>query len=274
MNIMKGFDYRSHNIDLIHKMDDTPDQSDYVLHTHIVFQVCLLLSGKCTYHVEGNSYPMLPGDLVVTLPQEVHYIEVDPDHPCERIMLNFGPSLFFMLDPDQQLHKPFISREPGQLNFYRAENFKDLDFVSHFSAMTQNGKDRITIITHMMQLLKSINIAFERSSAADSPMETLESRIIRYINRNLRRDLSLDMLCEKFFVSKAQLYRRFKKATGTTVTKYIETKRMLCARQMILENERIIKVYTECGFQDYSTFYRAYQRYFGHSPRQERHNLN
>lgn len=269
---MKDFYYKSHNIDLVHKMDITPNQEDYVVHTHIVHQVCLLLSGQCTYHVEGSSYPMKPGDLIVTFPQEVHYIEVDHSQPCERIMLSFGPHFLFVIDPDRQLHKPFTNREPGQMNHYRSKYFKDLDFVEHFKAMTANGPDRITILTHMLQLFRSLNIAFERSCAADSPEETMENRVIRFINRNLRRDLSLDMLCNEFFVSKAQLYRRFKKATGTTVTKYIETKRMLSARQMILENERITKICTECGFQDYSTFYRAYQRYFGHSPREERHN--
>jgi len=269
---MKDFDYRSHNIDLIHKYDITPNQGDYVVHTHIVFQVCLLLSGRCTYHVEGSAYPMEPGDLIVTYPQEVHYIEVERNQPCERITLNFGPHFFYVIDPNHEYHGPFTNREAGQLNHYRAKSFPDLDFTAHFKEMTKNGYDRITIITHIMNMVRDLNVAFERSCAADSPQETLESRVIRYINHNLRRDLSLDLLCEMFFVSKAQLYRRFKKATGTTVTKYIETKRMLSARQMILENERITKICTECGFQDYSTFYRAYQRFFGHSPREERHN--
>lgn len=271
---MKDFFYKSHNIDLIHKMDDQPNQDDYVVHTHIVHQVCLLLSGKCIYHVEGSEYPMLPGDVVVTFPQEVHYVEVDPDQPCERMMLSFGPAFFKTIDPDMELHTPFINREPGQLNHFPASNFPDLSFLDHFKSMTANGNDRITIITHMLNLFRDLSIAFNRSASIDSPKETLENRVIRYINRNLRSNLSVDKLCEAFFISKAQLYRRFKKATGTTVTRYVETKRMLSARQMILDNERITKICTECGFQDYSTFYRAYQRYFGHSPREERHNQN
>lgn len=271
---MKDFSYKSHNLDLIHKMDIQPNQDDYVMHTHIVHQICLLLSGRCVYHVEGSEYPMTPGDIIVTFPQEVHYIEVEQDQPCERIMLSFGPSFFFAIDPDMELHKPFTNREPGQLNHFPAASFPNLDFSSHFKAMTENGNDRITIITHLLGLLKDLSTAFDQKSFIDSPKETLENRVIRYINRNLRSNLTVDSICEKFFISKAQLYRKFKKATGTTVTRYVETKRMLSARQMILDNERITKICTECGFQDYSTFYRAYQRYFGHSPREERHNQN
>lgn len=217
---------------------------------------------------------MAPGDLIVTFPQEVHYIEVFEDTPCERIMLDFGPNFFHNLDPKNMLHAPFIKREPGQLNHYPAQTYPDLDFMGHFKAMTANGDDRITILTHMLGLLRDLNVAYQRRNPHSSATETLENRLIRYINRNLRNDLSIETLCEKFYISKSQLYRRFKKATGTTVTKYIETKRMLSARQMILENERITRIYSECGFQDYSTFYRAYQRYFGHSPREERHNHN
>lgn len=269
---MQDFSYKSLNLDLVHKKDDHPNQDKYVMHTHIVHQICILLSGKCVYHVEGSEYPILPGDIIVTRPQEVHYIEVDPDQTCERMMLSFGPSFFHAIDPDKKLHKPFISREPGKLNHFPAASFPDLDFFGHFNAMTANGNDRITILTHLLQLLQDLTVAFDRKVFIDSPKETLENRVIRYINEKLRTNLTVEMLCNQFYVSKAQLYRKFKKATGTTVTKYIETKRMLSARQMILDNERITRICTECGFQDYSTFYRAYQRYFGHSPREERHN--
>lgn len=271
---MENYSYKSLNLDLIHKCDNQPNQDDYVVHTHIVFQVCLLLSGACIYHVEGSVYPMQPGDIVLTFPQEVHYVEIDPQQPCNRMMLSFGPEFFKVLDPEQVFHRPFINREAGQMNHYPAASFPDLCFEDHFNAMISNGYDRFTIITHILQLFQSLNTAFDRRVFSNSPTETLENRVIRYINRNLRSNLTTETLCEKFFISKAQLYRIFKKATGTTVSRYVETKRMLSARQMILDNERITRICSECGFRDYSTFYRAYQRYFGHSPREERHNRN
>lgn len=268
---MVQFAYKSHNIDVIHTLDEKPEQKNYVIHTHITYQLCYLLSGGCTYHVEGTEYPMKPGDLIVTFPQEVHYIEVAPDTPYEKVSLNFGPAFFRTLDPDNVLHPPFINREAGHINHYRAELFPDLDFRGHIQAMLRNENDRFNIMVHLIRLLQDLRTAYDRTAYWDSQKDTLENRIIRYINSHLRRDLSLDVLCEKFFISKATLYRRFKKATGTTVSKYVETKRMLSARQMILDKENPTRICTECGFQDYSTFYRAYVRYFGHSPKEERH---
>lgn len=270
---MTEFKYRSLNLDLFHIVDEVPDQKDFVIHTHIVFQVSFLLRGKCIYHIEGSEYPMEPGDLVVIYPQETHYIEVSPQYPCERVSINFGPSFFHALDPDGALHRPFTNREPGRNNYYSGKAFDDIDYTARINSMLAPGNDRFDILIHFMQLLRDIRSAFDRTEYHDSRKDTLENRVIRYIHHNLRNDLSLDVLCEKFFVSKAQLYRRFKKATGTTVSKYVLSKRMLSARQMILDKEKATRICLECGFQDYSTFYRAYQRYFGHTPRDERQDL-
>lgn len=266
---MELFAYKSHNLDVVHKMDCQPCQKDYRLHSHTTFQICYLLDGGCTYHVEGSSYPMEPGDLVITSPQEVHYIEIDPKKPCERISLNFGTSFFQAIDPDGILHIPFLNRETGKNNLYRSAELPQVHFKSYFRNMIASESDRCNILIQLLMLLREVSAVFDLASYRDDASDSLENRVIRYICNNLRRDLTLDSLSEKFFVSKPTLYRRFKRATGTSVAKYVHTKRMLCARQMILDNERLADICTGCGFKDYSTFYRAYIRYFGHSPKAE-----
>ena len=72
-----------------------------------------------------------------------------------------------------------------------------------------------------------------------------------------------------FFISKSQLCRLFKKATGSTLWQYITIKRLTKARLMLREGEKPTKVCFACGFNDYSTFYRAYIKYYGHGPNLE-----
>ena len=102
----------------------------------------------------------------------------------------------------------------------------------------------------------------------DNP-DTLESRIIRYINKNLDRELTIQALCDRFFISRTQLCQRFRQATGTSIGDYITAKRLMLARRLLRQNQKPTEVFTACGYQDYSAFYRAYQNYFGHSPRDE-----
>ena len=74
-------------------------------------------------------------------------------------------------------------------------------------------------------------------------------------------------------VSNDSLFTLFKKATGTSIGKYISVKRLLHARQMILQGRKPTEIYQSSGYQDYSTFYRAYVQYFGCCPRDDRQDI-
>ena len=70
-----------------------------------------------------------------------------------------------------------------------------------------------------------------RSYSSDSQVEQL----LKYINRNLTEDLSIDRLSEKVFFSKYHMMRKFKNETGYTIHNYITSKRLLLARSLINE---------------------------------------
>lgn len=56
------------------------------------------------------------------------------------------------------------------------------------------------------------------------------------------------------------MMRRFKAETGYTIHGYLTEKRLLLARERIRAGEALGQVSEACGFQDYSTFSRAYKR--------------
>ena len=60
--------------------------------------------------------------------------------------------------------------------------------------------------------------------------------------------------------------RLFKAQTGQTVHAYVREKRLLRAARMIREGIPVVKAASLCGFQDYSTFHRAFVACFGCTP--------
>ena len=84
--------------------------------------------------------------------------------------------------------------------------------------------------------------------------------IIHYINENLAGDLSIEALSEQFYLSKYHMMRKFKEETGYSVHEYILEKRILAARELILSGVPASVASLECGFNDYSTFSRAYKK--------------
>lgn len=93
------------------------------------------------------------------------------------------------------------------------------------------------------------------------------SDVISFINAHLTEPLSLGVLCEKFYISKSQLNRRFRSITGSTVWEYIVTKRLLFAKELLQNGIHPTDVYLQSGFRDYCSFYRGYKTKFGVSPK-------
>ena len=168
--------------------------------------------------------------------------------------------------PERQTFGPFNNRKIGTFNRYRAENFKSNAYSVFIKNITTDSPDRrVQTITNLLPLLNEISLAFDSLSETEIT-KSLDSRIISYIKLHISEDITLDAICEKFYISKTHLCRIFKKATASTVGEYIMVKRLVNARQLILSGTPPTKAYLQCGFRDYSVFYRAYKKKYGVSP--------
>ena len=92
--------------------------------------------------------------------------------------------------------------------------------------------------------------------------------VLGYINEHYNEPLSLDDLANKFFISKYHLAREFQRLVGTSVHRYIVQKRLVMAKQMLSTGRPSSEVYQNCGFGDYSNFYRAFKAEYHISPKE------
>jgi len=261
--------YKATDINISRVVDEKPDPTKFRMHTHGLSEILCVLSGEGIFHVEGSVYHVAAGDLVIMRPAEAHYIEINPDIPYERIIINFDSSILSSLDPDGALMAPFLDRKAGKQNLYRSKDFQSQDYMQHLQAIVHDQTGfRATTIANTILLLRQICIQFHTKQKASPEPDTVEYKIIRYINKNLHRELSILELCDTFFISKAQLCRRFKASTGTTVAKYIAAKRLLACRQLLSQGRKPTEIYSMYGYKEYSTFYRAYMKAFSQSPKE------
>ena len=202
----------------------------------------------------------------------IHKPEIDPAVPYERYI--------FWLRED-------LSRPELNTCFQKA-NDRSFNLVRLDSALQERLKDLLPEIEQSLrgdqfgdnflsealftQFMVYINRIFLKSSTApdrksyssDSQVEQL----LKYINRNLAEDLSIDSLAGKFFFSKYHMMRKFKEETGYTIHNYIVSKRLLHARSLVSQGTPIMKAAQMSGFRDYTTFVRAYKKQFGTVPTQ------
>lgn len=262
--------YLKEDFRLFHINDRTDREFEW--HYHDFHKIIVFVSGKVTYHIEGKTYQLKPQDILLVSQGAIHKPEIDPSIPYERY-------IFWIRDDlsSPELNTCFQKANDRSFNLIRLdsalqEKLKDLlPEIEHSLRDTQFG-DSILSKALFAQFMIYINRIFLKSSTApDQKSYSSDSQVeqlLKYINRNLSENLSIDHLAERFFFSKYHMMRKFKKETGYTIHNYIISKRLLHARSLIAQGIPVMKAAMQSGFQDYTAFVRAYKKQFGTVPTQ------
>lgn len=235
--------YLKEDFRLFHINDRTDREFEW--HYHDFHKIIVFVSGKVTYHIEGKAYQLKPQDILLVSQGAIHKPEIDPSIPYERY-------IFWIRDDlsSPELNTCFQKANDRSFNLIRLdsvlqEKLKDLlPEIEHSLRDTQFG-DSILSKALFAQFMVYINRIFLKSSSApDQKSYSSDSQVeqlLKYINRNLSENLSIDHLAEKFFFSKYHMMRKFKKETGYTIHNYIISKRLLHARSLITQGTPIMK---------------------------------
>ena len=263
--------YLKEDFRLFHINDQT--KKDFSYHYHDFHKVVIFISGKAAYHIEGKAYHLKPRDILLVSQGAIHKPEIDPSVPYERYIFWIRDDLSC-----QELNTCFQKANDRSFNLVRAdsalqERLKDL--LPEIEQTLQNKHFGDTVLRNALftQFMIYINRIFLRTSSSPDKKtyssDTQVEQLLKYINRNLSENLSIDQLANRFFFSKYHMMRKFKNETGYTIHNYITSKRLLMARSLISQGMPVMKAAQASGFHDYTTFVRAYKKQFGKAPSYE-----
>ncbi len=272
----KLIDFRTKHFHFMYTLSRQPVPEEFYMHAHEGFELFHFVSGKAKYLVEGTEYMLMPHDTLLMRPFEVHrLVLLDDSVPYERMVIHFSAD---MLPPDETLRaallRPFSGRELGRGNRYEATEFEGEGWPFHgdvprlFERLGEHAE--AFVLSKTQSFLAETLLPFSERDRNDLPFSSKITGVLEYINAHLYEDITVARICEDCFLSRAQLNRLFKYATGTSVWRYITTKRLLRAKTLIRAGERPTDVYEQCGFAEYSSFYRAYKAKFGNSPERDK----
>lgn len=249
-----------------HRYTAHPDISKFTMHTHETYEIYCFVSGTAKYFIEGTVYRLKQGDILITKKAEAHTLLFGNDMPYERIFVQFNADA--LLGTYKETALPFLDDRPlGKCNYYPAARFAGHRWTEYFHkicATDDPEEQRLYLTVLISELSKQAPYLEDKEESKDNVAD-----IIAYINRHLTEDLSLEGLCEKFYVSRSHLNRKFKRLTGSTVCEYIKTKRLVMAKELLQNGRHPTAVATQCGFHEYSAFFYAYKSKFGVSPKQD-----
>lgn len=129
-----------------------------------------------------------------------------------------------------------------------------------------SAKQAFYLASAVTMLLAELNALPPIKPACYLENSSLLVQVTDHISRNLSNDLSIRNLSKIFSVSPSFLTHRFQKEVGIPLHRYITQKRMIHAWEQIASGREPTKIYPDCGYSDYSSFYKAYCKFFSVPP--------
>ena len=249
--------------------------ADRNIHLHECCEVLFCLSGGKTFFIGERIYEVEDGDIFVLNPFEAHKITADAEKPFRRCVMQINPEfLYTASDAATNLCDCFNIRGSDishKLPTTPAEREKMLHIFRKLIPEYKYGdsllKDiaAVEFIVNVNEMFMSKNTGYTYRS--DYKNKTIVNAI-RYINDNFGAELSLDIIAKSCFVSVNELCKLFRQHMGTTVTKYVTSRRMTEAKKLLKNGVSVSDAAEKCGFLDYTSFIRAFKRSVGVSPGQ------
>ena len=262
--------YLHENYRFSHLRDTAGQERDF--HSHDLDKIVFLIGGRVDYAVEDSIYTLRPWDVLLIKRHTIHKAIIDVKEPYERIIIYLDGKFFDRSLPESRLMSCFDTAEhsgeyllvptPQQLEPIKStlERFESCASDELFGAQALRD-------TLMMQLLIYLNrVAAIGPEARARVYDPKIEDTLSFINENLGRELGVDALAERVYLSKYHFMRLFKAQTGSTVHAYVRQKRLLYASRLIRHGVNANKAAADSGFADYSSFHRAFRESFGFSP--------
>lgn len=241
-------------------------------HAHDFLELYYFLDGSVTYYIEDQVYDLCPGDLLIIPAGKMHRPVIANEHAAyERMVLWITPQYLQSIDSpagDLQKNLQKVGEHGYCVPFRGDETVFVTALLKKLLYMQKNDTDPKFCAGAVELYLWTIFRSYGVIDTTHRNETQVIPQVIRYITEHFSEPLTLEDIAAEFFVSKSYLNRHFKAYTNSTVYAYIMALRLTHARRMLREGIPAVEAGRECGFSDYSTFYKAFKTQTGLSPQQ------
>ncbi|AFH61698.2 helix-turn-helix domain-containing protein [Paenibacillus caseinilyticus] len=254
-----------------------------VFHAHPEMEFTYVHEGEGNLILEGRTYAISPGTLLMFHPFQLHRIRMDvaPGRPFVRTLLIFDPAVlqpywsqfpalkeFFQSLKLSQPVSPPLCLAPGDPAVSLLTQFHDTlpQLAPH-----ETQEEYAFLLLGFLRQLRRFRQPAAGPAAPASRCSHRAEEIMQWIQRHYADPFELERLARELHISRYHAAHLFKEATGTTILSYVHATRVRHAcvllRQTLLA---IPEIGIRTGYPNPSYFCRVFREAMGTTPHQYR----
>ncbi len=226
---------------------------------HLFHEIILFLGGEAELISETVHTKLTPNTLIV-IPKETYHqfdIKGSQEEYCRCVFQ------FSQLENDTALKNIstdglFITDCDKNISYLFSKMMK-LSKMGETELSSSIAKAVLTLLLDEIRAKKSLQFDTDLN-------DILTKQALEYISENLTKPIRTEDIATHLSVSPSTLMHTFKKNMKISPHQYIIKKRLLLAHTKISSGESASLAAIECGFNDYSGFYKQYKKMFDITP--------
>ena len=230
------------------------------LEFHPFHEIFLFLDGDAEF-ISGTTRQTLKKNSLVIIPKESfhHFVVNGPEDEYHRYVLNFTAfgRLGELIEEKMQEICVFPASDEMLSHFER---------LKKYTAEENQYKKELVLEAALTDILLAIDAPNAESDNMPPSVNPIVRDAVKYINNNVKNISCIEDISSAVNVSESYFSHLFKKELHISPSKYLLEKKLVMANRMIDSGVGAVVAAEQCGFVNYSGFYKMYKKAFGCSP--------
>ncbi len=236
---------------------------------HDFMEIFYVLKGIGVFGIDDRRHPAQAGDILFVPTGRVHRIEDNPSEPLALYGICIAPAVL-RHEPTLLQHLP-----PGLLPTSKPLTVQvraDLRQLLFEQTLTRPGRNTLMLGLTLQLLTKLARSHFEMlppaaPTDASSDHRKTMSMYIAELTHRFFEATDLDHAASELAMSRRLFTQLFREITGASWSSYLTRLRIDYACRLLADSSRsILSIAFESGYEDLSSFYRAFKRHRGMPP--------
>lgn len=227
------------------------------LHSHPFTELFYVQSGRGSFLIEEEEYPIQEDDFVIVNANVSHTEKSSGNMPLEYVTIGVE-SLMFSFEGEKEHIIFSCKKEQKDLNFY---------MTAMLTELTEKNRDFENICQNLLEvliikLIRRTNFAFEVAPSLQISKECV--KIKRYIEANYMNDITLDSLADFSHLNKYYMAHAFTTYCSCSPIQYLCQIRIQASKELLANTDySITEIAQSSGFSSQSYFAQCFRKSCG-----------